>query len=340
MVRTSIRRLPRVRVGWVAVAVVAMMSLVVGYPGFSRSDQVDTAAAATAGDPVLAAAGDIACAPGRAPGATSCQYPATGDVLSLIAPSLVLPLGDTQYEDSTATEYAGAYDLTKWGTNAGSGGYRAASRPVPGNHEYHTAGAAGYFDYFGGNAGDPSKGYYSYDVYGPDNSFRWHLIALNSECSNVGGCGSGSTQEKWLKADLAANPGVCTMAYWHRPRFSSSATSPSSTTYTAFWNDLYAAGADIVLNGHAHDYERFDPQTGSGAPDPDKGVREFVVGTGGDDFHSLGSGIANSVVRQNTSFGVLKMTLHNGSYSWQFVPANNYSFTDSGSANCHTSSAK
>ena len=173
---------------------------------------------------------------------------------------------------------------------------------------------------------------------GPNGSFKWHMISLNSECANIGGCGVGSAQEQWLKSDLAANPGVCTMAYWHRPRFSSSATTPSSTTYKPFFDDLYNAHADVVLNGHAHDYERFDPQDGSGEADP-KGVREFVVGTGGDDFQAMGSGIANSVVRNNSNFGVLKMTLHDGSYDWQFMPAAGYSFTDSGSATCHTAPA-
>jgi len=303
-------------------------------------DREEAASAATAGDPVIGAAGDIACPPGS--GSTSlsrCQQARTGDALSSANPSVVLPLGDTQYTNATLGEYAGSYDLVKWGTNGGAG-YQSVSRPVPGNHEYGTAGAAGYFGYFGGNAGDPSKGYYSFDVNGPNNAFRWHLIALNSECANVGGCGAGSPQETWLKNDLAANPNVCTLAYWHRPRFSSSASTPSSTAYAPFWNDLYNAKADVVLNGHAHDYERFAPQTSSGASDPANGVREFIVGTGGDDFQTMGSGIANSEIRNNDSFGVLKMTLHNGSYDWQFIPAAGYSFTDSGSSNCHTTSSK
>ena len=311
------------------------MALVSGSLVLLKGGGPHSANAATAGDPVIATAGDIACAPGKSAGATHCQQAKTGDVLGSINPNVVIPLGDEQYDNGTPAEYAGSYDKVKWGTNSGSGGYKSVSRPAAGNHEYHTAGAAGYYGYFGSNAGDPSKGYYSYDINGPNNAFRWHVIALNSECSDVGGCGVGSAQEKWLKVDLAANPNTCTMAYWHRPRFSSSTTTPSSTTYVPFWNDLYNAGADVVLNGHAHDYERFAPQTSSGAADPARGLREFIVGTGGDDFQKMGSGIANSVVRNNTSFGAMKMTLHANTYDWQFVPAAGYSFTDSGTGTCH-----
>ena len=314
-----------------ALSVFALISGGVVVVGAARPE----AAAAAAGDPVIATAGDIACPPGATPASTHCQQAKTGDVLNSINPSVVVPLGDTQYASGTPEEYAGSYDKVAWGTSDGTGGYKSVSRPAVGNHEYRTAGAAGYYGYFGSNAGDPSKGYYSYDIIGPNGSFRWHVIALNTECANVGGCGVGSAEETWLKADLAANPNTCTMAYSHRPRFSSGSTVPSSTTYVPFWNDLYNAGADVVLNGHAHHYERFDPQTSSGAADPNGGLREFIVGTGGDDFQTLGAGIANSVVRNNDSFGALKMTLHANSYDWEFVPAAGYSFTDSGTASCH-----
>jgi fibronectin type 3 domain-containing protein len=292
--------------------------------------------AAAADDPVLAVSGDIACAPGKTPSATRCQQGATGTVVAGIDPDYVLPLGDTQYENGTDAEYAGAYDKTVWGAD------KVISRPAAGNHEYRTAGARPYYSYFGANAGDPAKGYYSWDIRGPENAFRWHMIALNSECAQLGGgsttqgCGVGSSQEAWLKADLAANRNVCTIAYWHRPRFSSSTTTPSSTTYVPFWNDLYSGGADIVLNGHAHDYERFAPQTSAGAADPAKGLREFVVGTGGKDFHTMGSPIANSVTSNVTAFGVLKLTLRSGSYDWRFVAADGYRYEDSGSGSCHS----
>jgi fibronectin type 3 domain-containing protein len=304
--------------------------------GAVTATPANAVAAATAADPVLAVGGDIACTPGTAPSATHCQQGATGDAVAGINPDYVLPLGDSQYDNGTDAEYAGSYSKTVWGTDKG------ISRPAAGNHEYRTAGATPYYTYFGANAGDPAKGYYSWNITGPNNSFTWHMIALNSECAQLGGgsisqgCGVGSSQETWLKADLAANKNVCTIAYWHRPRFSSSTTTPSSTTYVAFWNDLYAAGADIVLNGHAHDYERFNPQTSSGAADGAKGLREFVVGTGGKDFHTMGAPIANSASVNTSAFGILKLTLHAGSYDWQFVAANGYSFNDSGSASCHS----
>jgi acid phosphatase type 7 len=313
-------------------AAALLFSMFVG--GATRAN-ADLAAAAAEDDPALAVGGDIACAPGAAPAPTRCQQGATGDAVAAINPDYVLPLGDSQYENGTDAEYVGSYAKTVWGAD------RVISRPAAGNHEYRTAGATPYYQFFGANAGDPAKGYYSWNISGPNNAFTWHMIALNSECAQLGGgsttqgCGVGSSQEAWLKADLAANKNVCTIAYWHRPRFSSSTTTPSSTSYVAFWNDLYNAGADIVLNGHAHDYERFDPQTSAGAADPAKGLREFVVGTGGKDFHKMGPAIANSASINTSAFGILKLTLHASSYDWEFVAANGYHFNDSGSASCH-----
>ena len=314
-------------------------SLTVAWLSILPGEHSSGIASAATADPVIAVGGDIACPPGRTASATSCDQGKTGDLLTAINPNYVLPLGDSQYDNGTSAEYTGSYAVTGWGTD------KAISRPAAGNHEYHTPGGADYYSYFGANAGDPTKGYYSWDVSGPNNSFRWHLIALNSECAVLGGgsissgCGVGSTQEAWLKSDLAANQNVCTIAYWHRPQFSSSTTTPSTTSYTAFWNDLYNAGADIVLNGHAHDYERFDPQTGSGAADSAKGLREFVVGTGGKDFQTIGPGIANSVVRNADSFGVMKLTLHANTYDWQFVAASGYTLADAGTGTCHTAPA-
>ena len=198
--------------------------------------------------------------------------------------------------------------------------------PAVGNHEYLTAGASGYFNYFGAAAGNSSKGYYSFDI------GAWHIIALNSNCSQVGGCGVGSPQEQWLKADLAAHPNMCTLAYWHHPRFSSGQHG-SNTSYGAFWNALYAAGAELVLSGHDHDYERFAPQSPSGAADPN-GIQQFVVGTGGKNHYQFMSIQPNSVVRNPDTYGILKLTLHATSYDWQFVPEPGKTFTDSGTRNC------
>ena len=279
----------------------------------------------TGGDPIIAAAGDIACDPsdGNFNGGNgtsgSCRQKAVSDLFVGRNFSAVLTLGDTQYEDGSLTKYQQSFDPS-WG--------RAKNiiRPAVGNHEYLTAGASGYYNYFGAAAGDSTKGYYSYDI------GAWHLIALNSNCSQVGGCGTGSPQELWLKADLAAHPSMCTLAYWHHPRFSSGEHG-SSTSYDAFWRDLYAAGAEIVLSGHDHDYERFAPQNPSGAADPN-GIQQFVVGTGGKNDYAFTTTVANSLVRNPDTYGILKLTLHAASYDWQFVPEAGKTFTDSGTRNC------
>jgi hypothetical protein len=281
---------------------------------------------------VIAAAGDISCDPMLDPNynggngtATFCHMKATSDLLVAGGYTTVLTLGDNQYEDGTLLKYLIAFEPS-WGR------VKALIKPVPGNHEYLTPGATGYYAYFGAAAGDPAKGYYSYDLGG------WHLIALNSNCLDVGGCNAGSPQELWLAADLAAHPGVCTLAYWHHPRFSSGPHG-DDPTYDAFWQDLHAAGADVVLNGHDHDYERFAPQDASGSADAAGGVREFVVGTGGKNQTAWGVLRANSVVRSNDTFGVLKLKLYPYSYEWQFVPEAGKTFTDSGGGLCHRTAA-
>ena len=265
-----------------------------------------TSSCSSATDPVIAAAGDICNS------ATSCAP--TADLLDAMKPDGVLTLGDNAYNSGTLSEY-NTYYRPNWGRQD------AIVYPNPGNHEYDTTDAQGYFDYFGARAPGP---YYSYDL------GSWHLLSLNSELS----VSVGSAQETWLKADLAAHPAQCVLAYWHRPRFSSGSSHGSSTTYATLWNDLYAAGAEIVLNGHEHNYERFAPQNPSAVADP-KGIREFVVGTGGASHYSFDAPIANSEVRDNTTFGVLKLTLHPDFYDWQFVPVAGASFTDSGSTSCH-----
>ena len=263
---------------------------------------------------VLIGAGDIAVCGSTGDDATSNILVATSGT--------VFTLGDNAYPDGSATNYANCY-------NGSWGRVKTRTRPTPGNHEYHTAGASGYFGYFGSAAGDPSKGYYSYDL------GAWHIVVLNSNsaCTTIS-CSATSAQVQWLKADLAASTKSCTLAYWHHPRFNSGAEHGNLTEVGPFWDALYAARAEIVLNGHEHVYERFAPQTPNAVADPN-GIRQFTVGTGGAALYSFSSTIRpNSERRNNTSMGVLKLTLKSGGYDWQFIPATG-SFTDSGSGTCH-----
>jgi hypothetical protein len=263
---------------------------------------------------VLVGAGDIADCPDIS-GAE-----ATAKLLDAI-PGTVFTAGDNAYEEGTAEQFAKCYDPT-WGR------HKARTRPAVGNHEFHSGGATPYFDYFGTNAGDPKQGFYSYEL------GAWHIIVLNSECAEVGGCQAGSTQEKWLRTDLQTHPAACTLAYWHKPLFSSGAKHGDDPEVKAFWQDLYAAHATLALNGHDHDYERFAPQNPEGKPDPTKGIREFVVGTGGKSHRPFGKPEATSEVRNADTFGVLKLTLHPHSYDWEFIPEAGKSFRDSGSGSC------
>ncbi|MGH2979569.1 MAG: metallophosphoesterase family protein [Solirubrobacterales bacterium] len=287
-------------------------------------------------DPLIAAAGDIACDPTftyfkNGLGTSSrCRQRFTSDLLVNAGLSAVLPLGDIQYECGGSSAFTRSYDPS-WGR------VKAITRPAPGNHEYRTStgsgcdtsgNARGYFGYFGAAAGDPAKGYYSYDV------GAWHLVALNSNCSVVS-CGSSSAQVKWLRQDLAAHPARCTLGYWHHPRFTSGTNSPGSSSVTPLYQALYDQGADVVLVGHDHHYERFAPQEPNGSRNPARGIRQFLVGTGGRGFHPLNTPRPNSEVRNNSTFGVLRLTLRATSYDWQFVPEAGKSFRDSGSQACH-----
>jgi hypothetical protein len=271
-------------------------------------------------DPVIAAAGDIACPPGARVTAGECHQATTALVLSRLRPTAVLPIGDAQYETGALDAFRAAYAPT-WGR------FNAIVRPVPGNHEYAGDKGAGYYAYFGARAGSSARGYYSYDL------GRWHLIALNSNCSIVS-CATGSAQVRWLRADLAAHRTRCTLAYWHHPRFSSGLHG-NTQTVAPLWRALYDAGADLVLNGHDHDYERFAPQTPAGRADARRGIREFVVGTGGRSHYPIVVPRANSQRRNTATFGVLALTLHRDGYSWRFVPEAGGRFTDSGTGRCH-----
>jgi len=279
-----------------------------------------------ADDPVIAAAGDIACSPldgGFNSGAgtsTRCRQRATSDLLVAGGFDAVLALGDNQYWEGTLADYLVSF-APSWGR------VRPLLRPVPGNHEYYSGGD-GYFDYFGAGVGARGRGWYSYDL------GTWHLVALNSNCAAVGGCGPGSPQLQWLEADLAAHPRACTLAYWHHPRFSSGQHGDDST-FDAFWQTLYKFGADVVLVGHDHNYERFAPQDPDAKADPDFGIRELVVGTGGIEHRPFATLRDNSEVRDDTSFGVLSLRLHPGGYDWEFLPAAGDGYSDSGTGTCH-----
>jgi acid phosphatase type 7 len=264
---------------------------------------------------VLVAAGDIAdCA--------REDDEATARLVGGIESATVLTLGDNAYEDGTAQDFSECYEPT-WGE------FKERTKPSPGNHDYETEGASAYFDYFGDAAGQPpGKGYYSYDL------GQWHIVALNSNCEEVG-CGASSPQLRWLEADLAKDPKTCTLAYFHYPLFSSGEYRPGIREVKPLWEALYAADVDVVLNGHDHNYQRFAPQDPNGKADPQRGIREFVVGTGGRSHYSILGPIANSEVYDDETYGVLSLTLRPESYEWRFIPVEGETFTDSGSARCH-----
>jgi hypothetical protein len=312
----------------------------------AAGSQLATPVASPAGgthDPVIMAVGDIACG-SETPSTAGCQQRQTSDLVLQAHPDAVLALGDNQYECGQLADFERSFDPT-WGR------FKALIHPAVGNHEYQVTntadgrcngaprGAPGYWSYFG-DAASPLQpgcrsycdGYYSYDI------GAWHMIVLNTNCSPVGGCDSGSRQGQWLAADLAAHPAACTLVYMHHPRFSSGHHGDQDQS-AAFWQMMYQAGVDVVLAGHDHDYERFAPQTPLGAPDGTYGIREFVVGTGGKNLTEPGSAgpLPTSEVFQHSTFGVLRLTLHADSYDWNFVPVpGEPPFTDSGSGTCHS----
>jgi hypothetical protein len=282
---------------------------------------VTTGATASA---TLVGAGDIAT--------SGSGDEATANLLDTI-PGTVFTTGDNAYESGTLDEFNSFYHPS-WGR------HKARTLPSVGNHEYNIVGsdASGYFDYFGATAGERGKSYYSY------NRGDWHIIALNSMCESSTSSCIGTDQVTWLKKDLADNPTRCTLAYFHHPLFSSGEhgdTQPGGDDshvvgwVKPLWDALYAANADVIVNGHDHNYERFAPQNPSGIADPARGIREFVVGTGGTSLRSLKSEKDNSEVRNSDSHGVLKLNLNPESYDWQFVPVAGMTFTDSGSDSCH-----
>jgi hypothetical protein len=298
-----------------------------GFGTYLDALHVDGAGLAPApGDPTIAAAGNIVCDTadpafaGGAGTATACHMAVTSTLVPASAAG-VLVLGDAQDDDGSLYNFQHAY-ARSWGR------LLPITHPVPGSKDYRKPGAPGYFGYFGAAAGDPTKGYYSFDV------GSWHIVALNGVCSPVGGCEAGSAQEQWLRADLSAHPSVCTLAYWYQPRFSSGKVG-NHRAYDAFWRDLYRAGADIVLNSDDQDYERFAPQTPKAVADAASGIREFVVGTGGIALKPFGTIQPNSEARADTAFGVLQLALHATSYDWQFTAEPGVPVTDTGTYSCH-----
>ena len=250
---------------------------------------------------------------------------ATAKLIDVI-PGTVFAAGDLAYQHGTYEEFLKCYGPT-WGR------FKARTRPTPGNHEYTGSTATGYFRYWDGRAGDAWKGYYSYDL------GAWHIVVLNTNCGStqLGGCAEGSPEQTWLRQDLAAHPNVCTLAYGHHALFSSGLL-PKHAEHPelrAFWQDLYDAHADLILAAHEHSYERFAPQNPEGNPDPEHGIREIVVGTGGRSHTPFGYAKPNSEVRDDKTYGVLKLTLSPGKYRWEFLPIPGKTFRDSGEGTCH-----
>jgi acid phosphatase type 7 len=289
-------------------------------------------------DPVIAAAGDIACEPadpfwngGHGRGGR-CQQLATSNLLLGMDLAAVLVPGDVQYDDGTLAKFLAGFDPS-WGR------VKSLIHPVPGNHDFRVPGAAGYFDYFdgvgarNGPAGPRGFGYYSFDI------GTWHIVALNSECSEppshpqVADCAAGSPQEQWLRADLAAHPAACTLAFWHHPPSSSGIVAGNAAVDPLF-QALSDFNVDVLLTGHDHAYERFTPLDPGLVPDPVHGIRQFVVGTGGKTLQRPQLPAVGSEVRGD-AFGVLRLTLHPGSYDWTFVPAAGWQLADSGTNPCH-----
>jgi len=262
----------------------------------------------------LTGAGDIAI----------CDDPGSALTAALLdtLPGELFTAGDNSNEQGTPEQYANCFAPT-WGRHL------PRLHPAPGNHDYKTDDAAGYFGYYGPAAGPAGQGYYSYDLNG------WHIVSLNSNCAEIGGCDSVSPQYQWLAADLAAHPGGCTLAYWHHPLFTSGEHGPI-TEVAPLWDLLYAVGAEVVINGHEHHYERFAPQTPAGARDEAYGIRQFIAGTGGALLRELpGERAANSQAAAIGYYGVLRLGLYPDGYTWQFIAAPDGAVLDQGRGECH-----
>ena len=274
---------------------------------------------------VVAAAGDLVCGAATAP-EVPCLAAMTASLIRELKPNALLMLGDLQYETGSIQDF-GAYFEPLFGE------FKEIMYPVPGNHEYFTRGASGYFDYFNGpradsgKAGHRRRGYYSFEL------GAWHVVALNTNCPEIGGCNQRSAQAKWLREDLAAHPARCTLAFMHGARFTSGEHG-NDELLRELWSILHSSGVDIALSGHDHHYERFAPQDAAGKADSVRGIRAFVVGTGGKGLGRLYRPRPNSEITANNSIGALVLTLRAEDYSWRFMSAKGFSLADSGQAKC------
>lgn len=263
-------------------------------------------------------AGDIACEAGDLKTIFTCRQEDTANLIQSLKPDAVLTAGDNQYPKGSLASFQGSYDKS-WGK------FKDITYPTPGNHEYATAAAAGYFDYFGERAGERGKGYYAFSV------GDWRLIALNSEID----VRAESEQLAWLKKELAGNKAACTLTYWHKPRFSTGSHA-GDPAMGALWQVLYEHNVDIVVNGHSHDYERFIPQNPNGQHDAERGIVQFVSGMGGRVPSPMGETAPTLATRQNHAFGVLKLTLYPKSAAYEFVPISSLQmYADNGTIACH-----
>jgi acid phosphatase type 7 len=286
-----------------AMVLACMAALLTAVPGATQTQTV-----------TLFGAGDIA----------GCDFKHDSKTARLLGriPATVFTLGDSVYPDGTRKQFRDCYDPT-WGK------YKKRTRPTAGNRDYETSGAEPYFDYFGWRAGKPSRGYYSYDL------GAWHIVALNSNCKEVGGCEWRSAQGHWLRRDLDRHEAKCTLAYFHHPLYASG-SGYDSPEVKPFWHVLYNHHAEVILNGHAHRYERFARIKPSGARSLAKGIRQFIVGTGGAPGGSQHSPNEPRVQAKKVGApGVLKLDLGSGFYHWTFVPVAGRNYTDSGRARCH-----
>jgi acid phosphatase type 7 len=268
--------------------------------------------------PILLAAGDIA----------ECDHQgdeATAKILERNPDATIAALGDLAYQDGTPGEFKRCYGPS-WGK------FEDRTKPATGNHDHATKNAQGYWDFFGSRGGPYDRYYYSYDL------GAWHMVVLNSDCWRVDGCDIDDPQAEWLRADLRKHPTRCTLAYWHRPPFSSGRYGDPEDTMRVrpLWRVLYEEGVDVLLTGHEHSYERFAPMNAEGTRDDERGVRLFVVGTGGGNLRRFKNDpLPTTDVRNDATWGVLKLSLSQVGYSWEFLPVAGKSFTDSGSGSCH-----